>query len=71
MPISPRAGSLAAALCLFSGVSLSGCADPGSVSDFGAADPAARLRAAQSAVRTGDRAAIPSLINMLASDDPA
>jgi hypothetical protein len=34
-------------------------------------DPAARLRAIQKAAASGDRGAIPDLINELESDDPA
>lgn len=64
-------GILAAGLCLFSGSLLSACADPGSVVAFDAPDPAARLRAARQAVVARDASAVPALINMLGSEDPA
>jgi HEAT repeat protein len=50
---------------------LGGCADPASVVGFQEIDPGARLRAIRQAAATNDRAAVPSLINELESDDPA
>jgi HEAT repeat protein len=50
---------------------LAACAQPSRTASFESGDPAARLRAVQNAAQTGDRHALPGLINMLASDDSA
>lgn len=48
-----------------------GCADPDSAVGFDEPAPAARFRAIHSAAATDDQKAIPDLIQMLDSDDPA
>lgn len=50
---------------------LAGCAGPGLEAGFDAPDPGARLHAVQAAARDNDRRAIPQLVVMLDSDDPA
>lgn len=53
-------------------VLLCGClSDPSSNVGFDEPDPQARIRAARLAAEGDDRAAIPELIRMLGSDDPA
>ncbi len=48
-----------------------GCAGPGLHAGFDAPDPGARLHAVEDAAEDGDRSAVPNLVNMLDSDDPA
>ena len=50
---------------------VAGCADPESAVGFHEKDPAARLRAIRQAAATRDASAVPSLIGLLQSDDPA
>lgn len=57
-------GLIGAGLCLWA----PGCAEEVS---FTSDEPNARIRAIQQAVGAGDRSAIPSLITLLDSDDPA
>ncbi|HYF15326.1 MAG TPA: HEAT repeat domain-containing protein [Phycisphaerales bacterium] len=62
----PARGS-AAALC----ASLLAACGPTVDPSFDSPEPAARNAAIVEAVRSGDRAAIPDLVRMLESDDPA
>jgi hypothetical protein len=50
---------------------LPACSNPESAIGFDEPDPAARFRAIRRAQATHDRSAIPDLINLLHSDDPA
>jgi hypothetical protein len=50
---------------------LGGCANPDSAVGFQEQDPAARIRAIQQAAASKDEAAVPGLIQLLESDDPA
>lgn len=50
---------------------LSACSLPESEPDFYSRDPAMRLKAMREAIAADDRSAIPHLIAMLDSDDPA
>jgi HEAT repeat protein len=50
---------------------LTGCANPDTAVGFHEQNPAARIRAIRQAAATGDRSAIPDLIDLLESDDPA
>jgi hypothetical protein len=52
-------------------VCLGGCSLPEQRADFNSVDPQERTLATLKAAETGDRAAIPQLIQQLASDDPA
>jgi hypothetical protein len=53
------------------GASIPGCSLPSEEPSFASADPVTRLAALREAVARGDRSAIPDLIGMLESDDPA
>lgn len=55
---------------LFAAV-LGGCSLPGQKADFTSVDPQERTLAALEAARTGDRSAVPNLIEQLESEDPA
>lgn len=48
-----------------------GCANPDAAVGFDEPDPDARFRAIRQAAAENDRSAIPELIDLLASDDPA
>jgi HEAT repeat protein len=50
---------------------LGACAPPASRGGFDSPDPAAKLYAIERAMRRGDRAAVPQLVEQLDSDDPA
>ena len=68
----PRLRPLVLLATVFGGsVGLVGCADPDSAVGFQEASPAARMRAIRQAAERNDKSAIPDLIGVLASDDPA
>lgn len=48
-----------------------GCSSPARSADFDSPDPVDRSLAAERAVSAGDRSAVPELITMLGSSDPA
>jgi len=48
-----------------------GCSSPARVADFNSPDPVERTLAAERAVAAGDMQAVPQLIGMLGSSDPA
>ena len=48
-----------------------GCANPDTAVGFQENSPNARLRAIRQAAATGDQSAVPGLIGLLESDDPA
>lgn len=50
---------------------LTGCAPPVSTGGFDAPDPASKVYAIESAVRSNDLAAVPHIVEQLSSDDPA
>ncbi len=59
------------AIALAMSLSLTACALPPRDTGFQSRDPAARLDALRDAVARNDRAAVPHLISMLDSEDPA
>ncbi|MGD9692051.1 MAG: hypothetical protein AB7G17_04380 [Phycisphaerales bacterium] len=65
--MTPQMRAIALACC----VTLAGCSLPPRDSGFQSRDPAARLDALRTAVAENDRSAVPHLISMLDSDDPA
>jgi HEAT repeat protein len=50
---------------------LGACAPPASRGGFDSPDPASRLYAIERAMKHGDRAAVPRIVEQLDSDDPA
>ncbi len=57
------------ALCLLP--ALAACSSPSQQTGFDSDDPSARTRALRQAVKNNDRSAIPNMIEMLDSPDPA
>jgi len=50
---------------------LGACAPPASRGGFDSPDPAAKLYAIERAMKHGDRAAVPQIVEQIDSDDPA
>lgn len=58
-------------ILILAGIALSGCSLPATESSFDSRDPRARSSAAIRAAASGDERAVPGLISMLDSADPA